>query len=45
MGVMCFALNPAGVRAYERRGFIVRSEKIEPDLNEKAFWMEWNGPF
>jgi hypothetical protein len=43
MGVRCFSTNVAGVRAYQRRGFVVKSEYIEDHVNEKTSWMEWNG--
>jgi hypothetical protein len=42
MGVYCFRLNAAGLRAYERRGFMMRSEVLEPQVKEMAAWMEWD---
>lgn len=41
MGVFCFSKNQPGLRAYERRGFVKASTKIEEDVGEEVTWLEW----
>jgi hypothetical protein len=43
MTVKCFARNVAGIRAYERRGFVKKSEFLEEEVQEQTAVLEWNG--
>lgn len=42
MFVKCFAANIAGLRAYERRGFVRKKEYLEEDVQEQMTVLEWD---
>jgi hypothetical protein len=40
MGVHCFSANAVGMRVYQGRGFIMKSEEIDRDTNESMSYLE-----
>jgi GNAT superfamily N-acetyltransferase len=40
MGVHCFSANAVGMRVYQGRGFVMKSEEVDRDTNESMSYLE-----